>query len=68
MTEKLQAHVRFYQAEMNLFRAGSANYLILLSQRATHDLDAVGGIGPYEFLCQPADGNVMPHTFIGREP
>lgn len=68
VTEKLQAQIRFYQAEMNLFRAGTENYLVMLATKASNDLDAIGGIRPYEFLCRPADGNVVPHTFIGREP
>lgn len=66
--EKLEAHVRFYQAEMNLYRAGPEKYLTMLAAKAANALDEIGGIRPYEFLCRPTDGNVVPHIFVGREP
>jgi len=64
---KLQADHRFYKAEADLFRAGPEAYVNLLALTLTNKMEAAGGIGPFEFWCDPADGVLSPIPMHARE-
>ena len=67
MTDRLEFEIAFYGAEIDLFRAGREAYLAMLALTATNKLEAAGGIGPFEFSCRGADGNVSPYVFKATE-
>ena len=66
-SDRLEHDIAFYGSEFHLFRAGTEAYLTMLAGTATRALDSAGGIGPYEFSCQNADGNMTPYIFRAKE-
>ena len=67
MADRLECEIAFYSAEINLYRAGPEAYLAMLALTASNKLEAAGGIGPFEFSCRGADGNVSPYLFQAVE-
>lgn len=64
---RLTVDITFYTGEIELYVAGREAFLTVIAKEAEFRLGGAGGIGPYEYSCRPADGNVSPFVFTASE-
>lgn len=64
---KLRVTIEFYEAERNMYRAGTAAFDAMLEESTTYRLEAIGAIAPYRFETIKRDGRILPHVFAGEE-